>query len=134
MTIQYQNNPTFTIDSVDLSAWTTAGSVNVVFETLDKTTYDNTSRLMTSGLGNHTATIDLFMDYTAAATYATLKDLVGTAVTIVYQPASGAQTATNPGFQLVDTYLGELPVISMTLGELQSISLEFVGGVYSPLV
>ena len=134
MTIQYQNNPTFTIDSVDLSAWTTAGSVNVVFETLDKTTYDNSSRLMTSGLGNHTATIDLFMDYSSAATYASLKDLVGTAVTIVYQPASGAQTATNPGFQLVDTYLGELPVISMTLGELQSISLEFVGGVYSPLV
>ena len=133
MTIQYQNNPTFTSDSVDLSAWTTAGNVNVVFETLDKTTYDNTSRLMTSGLGTHTATIDLFMDYSAAATYATLKDLVGTAVTIVYQPAAGAQTATNPGFQLVDTYLGELPVISMTLGELQSISLEFVGGVYSAL-
>ena len=133
MTIQYQNNPTFTIDSVDLSAWTTAGSVNVVFETLDKTTYDNTSRLMTSGLGNHTATIDLFMDYSAAATYATLKDLVGTAVTIVYQPAAGAQTATNPGFQLTNTYLGELPVISMTLGELQSISLEFVGGDYAAL-
>ena len=133
MTIQYQNNPTFTIDGVDLSAWTTAGSVNVVYETLDKTTYDNTARQNTAGLGNHTATIDLFMDYSAAATYATLKDLVGTAVTIVYQPAAGAQTATNPGFQLVDTYLGELPVISMTLGELQSISLEFVGGVYSAL-
>ena len=133
MTIQYQNNPTFTIDGVDLSAWTTAGSVNVVYETLDKTTYDNTSRLMTSGLGNHTATIDLFMDYSAAATYATLKDLVGEAVTIVYQPAAGAQTATNPGFQLTNTYLGELPVISMTLGELQSISLEFTGGDYAAL-
>ena len=133
MTIQYQNNPTFTIDGVDLSAWTTAGSVNVVYETLDKTTYDNTARQNTAGLGNHTATIDLFMDYSAAATYATLKDLVGEAVTIVYQPAAGAQTATNPGFQLTNTYLGELPVISMTLGELQSISLEFVGGVYSAL-
>ena len=133
MTIQYQNNPTFTIDGVDLSAWTTAGSVNVVYETLDKTTYDNTARQNTAGLGNHTATIDLFMDYSAAATYATLKDLVGEAVTIVYQPAAGAQTATNPGFQLVDTYLGELPVISMTLGELQSISLEFTGGDYAAL-
>lgn len=134
MAITYQNNPTFTIDAVDLSEWTTAGSVNVVYETLDKTTYDNTARVNTAGLGNHTATIDLFMDYSAAATYATLKDLVGTAVTIVYQPAAGAQGATNPGFQLVDTYLGELPVLSMSLGELQSISLEFTGGNYSELV
>ena len=133
MAITYQNNPTFTIDAVDLSAWTTAGSVNVVYEALDKTTFDNNARLMTSGLGNHTATITLFMDYSAAATYATLKDLVGTAVTIVYQPASGAQTATNPGFQLELTYLSELPVLSMSLGELQSIDLEFQGGDYTAL-
>lgn len=133
MAITYQNNPTFTIDSVDLSQWTTAGSCNRVVEALDKTTYANTSRLMVGGLNNNTASITLFMDYSAAATYATLKDLVGTAVTIVYQPAAGAQSATNPGFQLELTYLSELPVLSMTLGELQSVDLEFQGGTYTEL-
>ncbi len=73
------------------------------------------------------------MDYAAAATYATLAPLVGTQVTIVFQPASGAQTATNPGFELTDTLFSVLPVINETLGTLSQVDLEFVGGSYAAL-
>jgi hypothetical protein len=47
------------------------------------------------------------------------------------KPAAGSESATNPGFTLTGTYLTELPVINMTLGELATCDITFVGGVYS---
>jgi hypothetical protein len=134
MAITYQATPTFTIDAVDLSAWVTAGAVTHTFENLDATTYAVDYRTFQPGLQSNSATITLFLDYAAAATYATLAPLVGTQVTIVFQPASGAQTATNPGFELTDTLFSVLPVINETLGTLSQVDLEFVGGSYAALV
>jgi len=47
------------------------------------------------------------------------------------KPTSAADSATNPGFTLTQTFLAELPVINASLGELSSIDITFVGGVYS---
>jgi hypothetical protein len=68
------------------------------------------------------------LDYAAAASYATLQPLVGTQTDIKYVPAVGALSATNPAFELTGCLLASMPVLNMTLGELQSIDLEFVGG------
>ena len=72
MAITYQATPTFTIDAVDLSAWVTAGAVTHTFENLDATTYAVDYRTFQPGLQSNSATITLFLDYAAAATYATL--------------------------------------------------------------
>jgi uncharacterized membrane protein len=71
------------------------------------------------------------MSYAATETYATLKDLVGTTTTVIVKPTSAVDSATNPGFTLTQTFLAELPVINASLGELSSIDITFVGGVYS---
>jgi hypothetical protein len=84
-----------------------------------------------NGLGNHEVTLTFYMSYAATETFATLENVVGGPVTVIVKPAAGADSATNPGFTLTGAYLGELPVINATMGELSTIDVTFIGGVYS---
>jgi hypothetical protein len=130
-TSQYLSNPVVTVNSVALTGFCTAASVIQRFEPLDNSTFGQTDRTYVKGLGNHEATLTLLMTYTASETYATLAPLVGTTTTVVVKPASGVDSATNPGFTLTGALLAELPVINASLGELQTIDITFQGGVYS---
>jgi hypothetical protein len=130
-TNQYLSNPVVTVNSVALTGFCTAATVNVRFDALDNTTFGETARTYTKGLGDHEATLTLLLTYAAAETYATLSTLVGTTTTVVVKPTSAADSATNPGFTLTGTFLAELPVINATLGELQTIDITFQGGTYS---
>jgi hypothetical protein len=98
---------------------------------LSDTVFGNTANTFTAGLENNTCTLTLFLSYEASATYATLAPLVGTKLTLIVKPTTAVDSATNPGFTLTNTYLESLPVISAALGELQSIDLTFMGGVFS---
>jgi hypothetical protein len=71
------------------------------------------------------------MSYATSETFATLENIVGGTVTVIVKPAVGADSATNPGFTLTGALLPELPVINATMGELSTIDVTFVGGVYS---
>ena len=73
----------------------------------------------------------MYMSYASAETYATLQPLVGTQVTVKIKPGAGAASATNPQQVLTNCLLASLPVVNATLGELSTVDLEFVGGVYS---
>lgn len=130
-TSQYLSNPVVTVNSVALTGFCTAASVIPRFEALDNTTFGQTDRTYSKGLGDHEATLTLLMTYAAAETYATLAPLVGTTTTVVVKPTSGADSATNPGFTLTGTFLAELPVINATLGELQTVDITFQGGTYT---
>lgn len=88
-------------------------------------------RKRTKGLGNHEVTLSLYMSYQSSETYATLSSLVGTTTNVVVKPATGAESATNPGFTLTGAFLAELPVINATMGELSTIDVTFVGGAYT---
>jgi hypothetical protein len=84
-------NPVITIGGVDLTGFCTAASVTERFDALEDTVFGMTARESQAGLGNHEATVTLYMDYSAAATYATLEALVGTKTTIIATPASGVE-------------------------------------------
>jgi hypothetical protein len=101
---------------------------------LESTSMSDAARYFVSGLGNSECTITLYQSYANNETYLYLKDLVGTTCTLVVKPASGAASATNPGFTLTDTFLAELPVINATMGELSTIDVTFTGGTYSVAV
>lgn len=124
-------NPVISIGGVNLTGFCTAASVLVRYDALEDTTFGMTARESQAGLGNHEATVTLYMDYSDNATYEVLSQLVGTKTTIIATPASGANSPTNPGFTLSDTLLAELPVLSATLGELQSIDITFTQGQYT---
>lgn len=130
-TSTYLSNPVVTVNSVDLSDQCTAATFTHRFDQLEATAFGDTERKYTKGLGNHEVTLSLYMSYQSTETYATLSSLVGTTTNVVVKPATGAESATNPGFTLTGAFLAELPVINATMGELSTIDVTFVGGAYT---
>jgi hypothetical protein len=130
-TSTYLSNPLVTVNAVDLSDQTTAATVTHRFDQLEATAFGDTDRKFVKGLGNHEVTLSMYLSYAASETYATLASLVGTTTTIVVKPATGSESATNPGFTLTGAFLAEMPVISATMGELSTVDVTFVGGVYT---
>jgi hypothetical protein len=127
----YLSNPVVTVNSVDLSDQCTAATFTQRYDQLESTAFGDSSRKYTSGLGNHEVTLSLYMSYATTETFATLSTLVGTTTTIRVQPSAPPDSATNPGFILTGAFLPELPVINATMGELSTIDVTFVGGVFT---
>jgi hypothetical protein len=124
------SNPVVTVNSVDLSDQCTSATFTQRYAELTATAFGDVDNKYVKGLGDHEVTLDLYMSYAANETYATLKDLVGTATTVIVKPAVGTDSATNPGFTLTGAFLAELPH-SFALGELSTTSITFHGGVYT---
>ena len=125
------SNPKVVIATVDLSDQCTAATLTRTIEALEDTAFGSTARTYTGGLENNELTVTMYMSYAATETYATLSTLVGTKMIVIVNPTSAADSATNPGFTLTNTYLESLPVINASLGELQTVDLTFTGGSYS---
>ena len=130
-TSTYLSNPVVTINSVDLTDQTSSAVLTRVIEALESTAFGSGSRVYTSGLENNTLTVTLYNSYAVSETYATLKALVGTQITVTIKPTSAATSATNPIHTLTGTYLETLPLINGQLGALDTIDITFTGGVYS---
>ena len=130
-TSTYLGNAKVLIATVDLSDQCKSATVTRTIEALESSAFGSTSRAYTAGMENSTFTGEFMMSYSASETYATLKDLVGTAITIVVNPTSAVDSATNPGFTLTGTYLESLDVIAATIGELGMVTVSTQGGVYS---
>ena len=131
-TSTYLSNPAVKIGAVDLSDQCTSAVVTRTVEALESTAFGSTSRVYVGGLENNTLELELYMSYAATETYATLKALVGTSVTVTVSPsATTPGTATNPTFTLTGTYLEALPVMNASLGALGTATISFQGGVYS---
>jgi hypothetical protein len=130
-TSTYLSNPLVTINAVDLTDQCTSAVFTQRYDQLENTTFGKTSRTYQAGLGNHEVTLTLYTSYAASETWATLSTLVGEITNVIVKPTSGADSATNPGFTLTGCYLTELPVVNATLGELSTMDVTFVGGVYT---
>ena len=125
------SNPEVKFGAVDLTGWCTSAVLTKTVTALNDTVFGNTSNTFTAGLEDNELTVTLFLSYAASATYATLAPLVGTKFDVIVKPTSAVDGPTNPAFKLTNTYLESLPVISASLGELQSVDITCMGGVYS---
>ena len=135
-TSTYLSNPVVLIGSssastTDITDQVSAVTVNYVVEALEDTAFGSTARTNTAGLQSNSATLTLYASFAASESYALLSVLVGTKCYIKVTPASGANSATNPGFELTNTYLSALPVINANLGELATYDIELMGGAYT---
>ena len=135
-TSTYLSNPVVLIGAsamatTDITDQVSAVTVNYVVEALEDTAFGSTARTNTAGLQSNSATLTLYASYASAESYATLSALVGTKCYVKVTPAAGANSATNPGFELTDTFLSALPVANMNLGELSTYDIELVGGAYT---
>jgi len=131
-TSTYLSNPaSVKVGGVDLTDQCTAAVMTVVYDTLEETTFGSLARTYVKGLENNTCTLTLFNSYASAETYVTLLGLVGTQVTVEIKPSSAAISATNPVLTLTSTFMPNLPVANMSLGELSTVDIEFTGGTFS---
>ena len=135
-TSTYLSNPVVLIgatsaSTTDITDQVSAVTVNYVVEALEDTAFGSTARTNTAGLQSNSATLTLYASFASAESYALLSVLVGTKCYIKVTPASGANSATNPGFELTNTYLSALPVINANLGELATYDIELMGGAYT---
>ena len=130
-TTTYLGNAKVLIATVDLSDQCKSATITRTIEALESSAFGSTNRVYTAGMENSTFTGEFMMSYSASETYATLKDLVGTAINIVVNPTSAADSATNPGFTLTGTYLESLDVIAAEIGTLGMVTVSTQGGVYT---
>jgi hypothetical protein len=135
-TSTYLSNPVVLIGAssaatTDITDQVSAVTVNYVVEALEDTAFGSTARTNTAGLQNNSVTLTVYASYAAAESYATLSALVGTKCYIKVSPASGANSATNPGFEITNGYISALPVANMNLGELSTYDIEIMGGSYT---
>jgi hypothetical protein len=117
--------------TTDITDQVSACTVNYIVEALEDTAFGSTARTNTAGLQSNSATLTLYASFAATESYALLSVLVGTKCYIKVTPAGGANSATNPGFELTNTYLSALPVINANLGELATYDIELMGGAYT---
>ena len=135
-TSTYLSNPVVLIgatsaSTTDITDQVSAATLTVTAEALEDTAFGSTSRTMTAGLFSNSLTLTVYASYAASESYATLSALIGTKCYVKVSPTSGANSATNPGFELTNTYLSAIPVINASLGELSTYEIELQGGVYT---
>jgi len=130
-TSTYLSNPNVTVGAVSLQDQCQGLVFTRTIEALESTEFGTNSRSYVAGLENSTLQLDLYASFAASETYATLKNLVGTQVTVSWSPsATSPGTATNPTMTLTGAYLEALPY-TMATGTLGTMSITFTGGVYS---
>ena len=133
-TSTYLSNPVVTVNAVALTGFCTSASLTRTQESIDTTSFGQTSREYSSGLGNNECTMSLFMTYGTGEVFATLKALVGTKTTVSLKTSSAATSSTNPAYTLTGAYLETLPVVTGAVGEISQIDITFTGGVYSEVI
>ena len=135
-TSTYLSNPKVEVGAssgsvTDITDQVSSCVVNFNVEALEDTAFGSTARTNTAGLQSNSATLTLYASYASSESYATLSALVGTKCFIRVTPVDAAISATNPAFELTNTYLGALPVVNASLGELSTYDVEFMGGTYT---
>jgi len=133
-TSTYLSNPVVTINAVDMSDQCSSAVFTRMIESLESTAFGQTNRSYVGGLENSTLTVTMYNSFAASETYATLKTLVGTQVTVKIKPTSAATSATNPESTLTAAYMESLPIVNGQLGALDVIDVVFTGGAYSVAV
>ena len=130
-TSTYLSNPNVIVGAVSLQDQCQGLVFTRTIEALESTAFGTGSRSYVAGLENSTLQLDLYASFAASETYATLKALVGTQVTVSWSPsATSPGTATNPTMTLTGAYLEALPY-TLAMGSLGTMSISFTGGVYS---
>lgn len=129
-TSTYLSNPVVKIGAVDISDQVTSCLVHQKTTALPSTAFGDTAVKNVAGLQDNSIDLEIYWSTAASETYATLKSLIGTSVTVTVQGTSAATSATNPLGTLTGGYLEEIPV-EYKVGELSKVSISFKGGTFA---
>ena len=124
MAIFLNNTASVTFNSVDLSAYVTAVTINQSFDELEVTAMGDTSHKFAKGLEASTITLDFLNDNAAATVIPTLRAAYGTTVTLVIKQSSAAVSATNPSYT-ASVLVNNLQNVNGAVGDISSQSITF---------
>jgi hypothetical protein len=117
-----------TINAIALSDHANSVTVNYEIDSVETTSFGDTSHRFAGGLQNISVEVALMQDFAAASVEATIYPLVGTTTTLVIKPTSGATSATNPTYTISNAFLASHTPVAGSVGELSMTTLSFTGG------
>ena len=124
MAIFLNNGVSVTLNSVDLSAYVTAVTINQSFEELSVTAMGDSSMKYAKGLEQSTITLDFLNDNAASTVIPTLRAAYGTTVTCVIKQTSSAVSATNPSYT-ASVLINNLQNVNGAVGDISNQSITF---------
>ena len=124
MAIFLNNGVSVTLNSVDLSAYVTAVSINQSFEELSVTAMGDTSMKYAKGLEQSTITLDFLNDNAASQIISKLRTTFGTTVVCVIKQTSSAVSATNPSYT-ASVLVNNTQNVNGAVGDISSQSITF---------
>lgn len=131
-TVTYLSNPVVTIGAAspgtDITDQCKSAVLTQLTEALESTAFGSNGRRYVAGLQNHQCVLTFLMSYATSETYALLQPLVGTQCYVSVKPTSAVDSATNPKFELAETYLESLDVVNANIGELSEVQITLQGG------
>ena len=124
MAIFLNNTAVVTFNSVDLSAYVTAVTINQAFDELEVTAMGDTAHKFAKGLEASSITLDFLNDNASATVIPTLRAAYGTTVPVTIKQSSAATSATNPLYSTT-VLVNNLQNINGAVGDISSQSITF---------
>ena len=124
MAIFLNNTASVTFNSVDLSAYVTAVTINQSFDELEVTAMGDTAHKFAKGLEASSITLDFLNDNASATVIPTLRAAYGTTVPVTIKQSSGATSAANPLYSTT-VLVNNLQNINGAVGDISSQSITF---------
>jgi len=122
MAVFLNNAAVVTLNSVDLSAFVTAVTINQSFDELEITAMGDTAHKFVKGLEASTITLDFLNDNAASATIQTLRAAYGTTVPLTIKQTSAATSASNPLYSTT-VLINNLQNVNGAVGDISNQSL-----------
>ena len=124
MAIFLNNTASVTFNSVDLSAYVTAVTINQAFDELEVTAMGDTAHKFAKGLEASTITLDFLNDNAAATVIPTLRAAYGTTVPVVIKQSTAAVSVTNPSYSTT-VLVNNLQNVNGAVGDISNQSITF---------
>lgn len=128
MAVFVLKDASFTVNSVDLSAYVSSISLNYEVDSVSVDAMGLAGHQFTGGMQNISVDVTLNQDFAATKVAATLDALIGTTTTIVIKPTSAAVGAANPSYTISNAFLNGTQPVNGSVGDLAQMSVSFTGG------
>jgi hypothetical protein len=136
-TSTYLMNPTVNLApttggaQVDLTDQCRSATITLGVDSLESTAFGDTGHRFVPGLQTVEVELEMFISYGAGEVEVTLSANLGTGTTeLTISPASGAESASNPVYVIINMQLVNFTPIAGAVGELSMVTASFVGGTY----
>ena len=117
----------FTVDSVDLADQLSSITMNKTVDALESTSLKDASRTFVSGLQSSETTFTVMGSFATGEAVQSIFGDVGSSVTIVFEPLTGAPGASSPRYTHSGAFLASLPIV-VNVGELVQVTATYTGG------